>query len=290
MFDKGSFTREIKRLHLISDEERAYFDALEDATAEAFVDEIFDLVGPVKMIKDKDDLYENLPENIDRFKLVLGQINENYVGHTLFKLLQTKLHFPANKSDPTRKIHIINDSNHVRSHQGSEFSSRTLAVIVEFSLYEDDGAGISGREYYVIDLSAPKGNQVTTRAKSLVGSMFHELTHALHHLSGTTCKDGNGIKKSGDNIWSKKEERYTISGFRDAHEYDIICDYGFEKYNSIMQHNPALGRDGKFRPRLGHIKCKGISNKRTLIKLNNCITDPNNNIDAIIGATSQLIP
>jgi hypothetical protein len=162
-------------------------------------------------------------------------------------------------------------------------------VIVEFSLYEDDGAGIPGREYYVIDLSAPKGNQVTTRAKSLAGSIFHELTHALHHLSGTTCKDGKDRLKSGDNIWQKKEERYTISGFREGYEYDIICDYGFEKYNSIMPPNSALGRDGKFRPRLGHIKCKGISGTHRLSRLNNYTSIERHSIDTIVACVSQLI-
>jgi hypothetical protein len=247
MFDKDIFTREVKRLHLTSDEERAYFDALEDATAEAFVDEVFDLVDDVNLIKGEDKRCKNSPKDIARFKLVLGQINENYVGHTLFKLLKTKLHFPFAKAqtlDPNAKIRIVHDNTNVRPGKGGAFFTEQLAAVVKFMYYDDDGAGLLYRQYCVVDLS--KGNQVVFRKKSLVGSIFHELTHALHWISGTWSNE------ISNTLWQSKEERHTISGVRDNHEHDIICDYCFEKYNSIMPINPALGRDGQFRPRLGH--------------------------------------
>jgi hypothetical protein len=138
--------------------------------------------------------------------------------------------------------------------------------------YDDDGAGLSDRQYYVMDLSAPKDDQVTTRKKSLVGSIFHELTHALHWISKTNCNEKTNI------IWKSMEERYTISGYRKKHGHDVICDYGFEKYNSIMPPNPALGRDGKFCPRFGHQRCVLSVNEYLSSCPNNLLNRTNLNI------------
>ncbi|MDR0631241.1 MAG: type III secretion system effector protein [Holosporales bacterium] len=123
---------------------------------------------------------------------------------------------------------------------------------------------------------------LTTRQKSLVGSIFHELTHALHHISNTHC-DGKFGKNDNNDIWTNKEERYTISGFREDLKLDVICEYCFEACNSTMPLNPALGRDGQFRPRLGHSGYRQSQGTFVLNKLYKYINSRRNDIDAIVA-------
>jgi hypothetical protein len=122
-------------------------------------------------------------------------------------------------------------------------------------MYGSDGVGIPERQYYCVDAD---GNIIHKR-KSLVGSLFHEFTHCLHHIGDGMryCVYSGEDSLSDDSpsfqkLWSTREELRTISGYvaADCYTasgiYDPICDNCFELYESISKGDQCF-------PRVGHI-------------------------------------
>jgi hypothetical protein len=108
-------------------------------------------------------------------------------------------------------------------------------VSVNLCYYDAKGIGIPGRGYYGVN----SDNIIQIKGKTLVGSLFHEFTHALHDIEGSmNCTD---LGKP----WKNTEERRTISGYVNETTFDPICDNCFDLYMSLKNHSLFL-------PRIGH--------------------------------------
>jgi hypothetical protein len=165
------------------------------------------------------------------FDQYLDEICNNTVGNTILRLLIANIRTRT----PTRKINLRND---LKS-DGSFYRSSESLVSVNFSYYDDKGIGIPDRDYYGVS----NDNTIQIKGKTLVGSLFHELTHALHDVEGSK----NCTKL--DDYWGNTEERRTISGHINETTFDPICDNCFDLYKSLKNHSP-------FCPRIGHCGSK----------------------------------
>jgi hypothetical protein len=193
----------------------------------------------------------------------LAEICNNIVGNAMFRRLITEISLYNEKLPPVAKkrmIKIVNlGAEEETRDEGSRYSHTTYTVKVNLNMYDDDGTGIPGRKYYGLDDS---GN-ITHKDKSLVGSLFHEFTHCLHHVENselydlyrksklpTIPEDEKTLKNqlNKGNPWTNKEERRTISGCMDDEVYDPICDQMFDYCQSVS-------KKVQFCPRYSHLGC-----------------------------------
>jgi hypothetical protein len=192
----------------------------------------------------------------------LANICDNPVGNTMFRILLTKL-------PPGQRIKIINlAANDATKDQGSRYSHTTHTVKINLNMYHDDGSGIQGRQYYGID----ENGNIIHKPKSLAGSLFHEFTHCLHHVSNSKKYMLDIDKKSLPkgilrNTWTNKEERRTISGYIDSEIYDPICDHMFDYHQSIMKKEPFCPRYSH----LGYDSHRQKKDKNNREKLQKCL-------------------
>jgi hypothetical protein len=176
-----------------------------------------------ELVSYKGPLLRNYAQHKQAFNKALNEICNNVVGNTLFRLLLIKM-------NGSRKIHLVNYNE-----DGSRFSNRDFAVKVNLSFYNYEGVGIPSRQYYCLN----QDGTVSTKLKSLVGSIFHEFCHALHYVSGATADD-----TEDGSIWNNKEELRTITGHMFEKPYDPICDHVFDYSLNGEQFCPRYGHIG----------------------------------------------
>jgi hypothetical protein len=170
----------------------------------------------------------------------------------MFRRLIIELSLHKGELPPGLKIKIINlAANDETKNEGSRYSHTTYTVKVNLSRYNDDGTGTPERQYYCVD----DNSNITTKHKSLAGSLFHEFTHCLHHIEDRKMYDlyrhskPYTIPGDEENPWTNREERRTISGYIDDEILDPICDHMFDYFQSISkgvsfsQRYSHLGRD-----------------------------------------------
>jgi hypothetical protein len=215
-FNEQKFLENAQKIHL-KPEEISIYSGIPDGEIRKRLDDFVDCGG-------------NL-----RFSKALDEICENLVGRTMFKLLMAKM--TLNDILKSRgKVRIMEQDN--RS-EGSKYCHKRFAVKINFDFYDDSGIGVPERQYYCLSAR----NEIERKLKSMVGSMFHEFCHCLHHISKTTkefntlCLEDSFLKK----IWLDDEELRTVTCF----DHDPICDHCFDCCRSILKGNP-------FRPRYAH--------------------------------------
>jgi hypothetical protein len=225
MFNKTLFLNDVKNIHLKPDELSKFESILE------------------KDVKKKLDEFIEYDKAL--FSKALDDVCNNFVGNTMFRLLIVKM--------PTgQKVKIVNigprERNKALAEQdGSSYDN--YVVEINPNVYDANGIGIPERQYYCVD----ERGQIVLKLKSVAGSIFHEFTHCLHHVSDleryTICSNKASLPKK--NPWGTKEERRTISGYveTDAYTpmdvYDPICDNCFNFCD-------AMGSSTQYLPRAGH--------------------------------------
>jgi hypothetical protein len=210
IFNHEKFVNATRKIH-IKPEEIPTYESIPDSAVRKKLDEFID--------------YDKNP----RFSAALDEICENIVGRTMFKVLMTKLSL----QHKTMRICEHNDPK-----EGSRYKDN--AVYINLSFYEVSGVGVPSRQYYYID----EKHQISTKLKSLAGSIFHEFCHGLHHVSKTRKKSGIYllcVSEALQYVWGKDEELRTIT----CVDGDPICDHCFDFYQSILEKQP-------FRPRYSH--------------------------------------
>jgi hypothetical protein len=213
-FNETKFLENAPKIHL-KPEELPTYAAIADADVRVKLDEFVD--------------YDANP----RFSATLGEICENLVGRTMFKLLITKM-IAGNTLKTNGKIKIQEQDEKPK---GSRFSSKEWAVKINSDFYEPDGTGISDRQYYGVTEEA----EVDLKLKSMAGSAFHEFCHALHYISGTNMKYkiyNICISVELQEVWGEDEEFRTIN----CHGHDPICDHCFDLVQSILKSKLFLPR------------------------------------------------
>jgi hypothetical protein len=233
IFYEAKFFEDVQKMHLKPDELPIY-SAIPDSKVREKLSDFVD--------------YGNHP----RFAKMLDEICANLVGRTMFKLLITKM-IVKDMIKTRGKIRILEYSD-----DGSKYSpsSRDFAVKINPIFYEENGVGISSRQYYCVNT-----NKIEPKLKSLAGSMFHEFCHSLHDVSRTTKR--NAICLAGTMykyIWGNDEELRTIACFN----HDPICDHCFDFVQSNM-------KGEAFRPRYAHNigymdPLKDVENRRELLR------------------------
>jgi hypothetical protein len=215
------------------------------------------VLSELSSIIDYDDLdYGDRSESL--IEGAIADICSNPVGNAMFRRLIIELPIHKGELSPGLKIKIINlGVNDETKDKGSSYSHETYTVNVNLNRYNDDGTGIKGYTYYCLD----DNSNITTKDKSLSGSLFHEFTHCLHHIEDrkmydlyrksklpTISGDQENTKNSSrkGNPWTNKEERRTISGYIENEVYDPICDHMFDYFQSIS-------RGISFSPRYSHL-------------------------------------
>jgi hypothetical protein len=220
MFNCEKFVRDTKDRHLTSSE-ILIFDGLKHVD----VRNVIDLDGTYEY---DTETFENTADSKVTLRKALDVIYDDIVGQTLLRLLTVKL--------SGRKIGLVNYSGN-----GSRYHELSEAVFVNLSLYQSDGSGIPGCQYYSVN----PGGKIALKLKSLEQSIFHELVHGLHYISDgkyadtLLCQYGSLMKE----IWSYDEELRTITGYMCGRPYDPVCDHVFDY---------SLHGDS-FCPRYGHV-------------------------------------
>jgi hypothetical protein len=231
-FNTNQFIIDAKAIHLTSDE-LGRFEAIPDTTVRGELDKFID--------------YDK-----SLFSEVLDDICDNIVGRTMFKILIIKL-------TPGQRIKIVNighieEGKLLIEQEGSSYLN--YAVKINPNVYDSDGVGLPERQYYCLN----EKDNIAIKRKSIVGSLFHEFTHCLHHIEDVVRYKAYR-RASISEFWTNKEESRTISGYVGADcytasdIYDPICDNCFEIYKAVSNKNPD-NLQVTYNLRIGHIGYK----------------------------------
>lgn len=119
----------------------------------------------------------------------------------------------ARKVLDSRKFLLeIGDKNCFQPHITSQ-----CKVIINFSLYKDDGYSRIGGHYYISSILDGDSVILGCKQKTLCGSIFHEFLHGLHEIEGRRrSQDDTLLLLYTDPIyrrkWSNDEELLNITG------------------------------------------------------------------------------
>jgi hypothetical protein len=250
MFNRTLFLNDVKNIHLKPNELPKFESVLE------------------KDVRLKLD--EFLEYDKALFSKALDDVCNNFVGNTMFRLLVIKM--PAGQKVKVVNIgpNLIGES--LTKQKGSSYDGRNVKI--NLNVYDSSGIGIPERQYYCADA---KG-QIVLKLKSVVGSLFHEFTHCLHHIEEPEkyVMYSNITSLPKNNPWGTKEERRTISGYIEKDTYtpadvsDPICDNCFSFCDAMASNTPYIPRVGHE----GYVKGESMTPSEELIEFHKNPTFP----------------
>ncbi|MDR0428445.1 MAG: hypothetical protein LBG86_00195 [Puniceicoccales bacterium] len=215
IFRREDFFHDAESIHLTFDETWVY-SSIQDCDVRKRLDEFVDY-API-------------------FSDTLDDMCENVVGRTLFRLIGTKSTIRMNG----RKIKLSNYEG-----KSSVYSRKDFAIMSNRSMFDDDGNGLSSRQYYYVN----EKMELNVKSKNISMALFHEFCHALHDMEKISeITEIGELHRSNEilgAIWDNAEELRTITGCIYGTNYDPICDHCFDLCDSIRKEKP-------FNPRYSH--------------------------------------